>query len=230
MKTLSIFLLLIAQMSIAADKVRISIDVRGKNKAQICTGEEDVIFGGDYRIKKTSYYSKSKLFQNEWIKFNPKNFQIEKYISTNRRTGGRILISLENGDYLISITEKKGAKPRESRLKWKENIIHGKQLTDYLVSNWSKLIAGKTLSFDFLATLHMRLVGFEAYLEKIEGKRYLISVRPSSFVVRMIVPAITFEFLQDRYPMLVSFSGPFLMDDGEHEGNEVDFYFKLEGS
>ena len=30
--------------------------------------------------------------------------------------------------------------------------------------------------------------------------------------------------------MLVSFSGPFLMDDGEHEGDEVDFYFKLEGS
>ena len=51
MKTLSIFLLLIAQMSIAINKVRISIDVRDKNKAQICTGEEDVIFGGDYGSK-----------------------------------------------------------------------------------------------------------------------------------------------------------------------------------
>ena len=63
MKTLSIFLLLIAQMSIAADKVRISIDVRDKNKAQICTGEEDVIFGGDYRIKKLATTPKQNFFK-----------------------------------------------------------------------------------------------------------------------------------------------------------------------
>ena len=166
--------------------------------------------------------------QSEWIKFNSKDFKIEKYISSNRHSGSRIIIEEKDGDYLISIIKKKGEKPTEGRIKWNKNIIHGKQVVDYIILNWNKLKASKTIEFDFLATLQMRVVGFEAYISKSEGNSHWVSIRPSSFVIRMLVPSIRFRFEEGKYPILKQYSGPYLINDGKHdEGQDSNFYYSL---
>jgi hypothetical protein len=43
----------------------------------------------------------------------------------------------------------------------------------------------------------------------------------------MLVPSIRFRFEEGEYPMLKQFSGPFLIEDGKHEGEDVDFYYSL---
>ena len=163
-----------------------------------------------------------------WIKsINSKDFKIEKYISSNRHSGSRIIIEEKDGDYLISIIKKK-EKPTEGRIKWNKNIIHGKQVVDYIILNWSKLKASKTIEFDFLATLQMRVVGFEAYISKSEGNSHWVSIRPSSFVIRMLVPSIRFRFEEGKYPILKQYSGPYLINDGKHdEGQDSNFYYSL---
>lgn len=227
MKLIFLFFIIFATSASASSKINIDIEVKDSNELPICSGNEEIILGTNYRIKKTNYYCEKELLQSEWIKFDSSNFKIEKYISSKRRSGSRIIIVEENGDYLISITEKKGAKPQEGKIKWKKNIIHGKQIVDYLIVNWSKLRASETIEFEFLATLQMRLVSFEAYISKSEGKSHWVSIRPSSFVIRMLVPSIRFRFEEGKYPMLKQFSGPFLIEDGKHEGEDVDFYYSL---
>ncbi len=227
MKLIFLFLIISSSSLFASSKINIDIDVQGSENVQICHGDEEIILGTNYRIKKTNYYCSEDLLQSEWIKFDSRDFKIDKYMSTNRRSGGRIVIEEKDGEYLISIIKKKNAKPKLGRLKWNKNIIHGKQIVDYLIVNWSKLRASKTIEFDFLATLQMRLVSFEAYISKSQGKTHWVSVRPSSFVIRMLVPSIRFKFEEGEYPMLKQYSGPFLMDDGKHEGEDVDFYFSL---
>ena len=102
-------------------------------------------------------------------------------------------------------------------------------MVDYIILNWSKLKSFlKTIEFDFLATLQMRVVSFEAYISKSEGNSHWVSIRPSSFVIRMLVPSISFRFEEGKYPILKQYSGPYLINDGKHdEGQDSNFYYSL---
>ena len=170
-------------------------------------------------IKKTYYYSlenKSKVIQKIHTQFSLEDFKTSFYEFSNSKTGEYILLNLKGKSYEIDHKKSKDSKlEKNTKLIWKKNTLSGKSIHEYVLKNWQKLKAQTDgLSIDLLVPARQEIIEFNLSMKEKDKSTQVITMRPKSFFLRMLVDPIEFLFKQDQKGknQVVQYKGPTSID------------------
>ncbi|TBR21178.1 MAG: hypothetical protein EPO63_08940 [Candidatus Nitrosotenuis sp.] len=84
-------------------------------------------------------------------------------------------------------------------------LVVGPTFYGFVYNNWDSLMAGKTVKFRYCVLARMETVGFELKKTDSAANQIRIQMKPTSFVISLLVDPIHFTFLPDK--TLVSLEG-----------------------
>lgn len=102
-------------------------------------------------------------------------------------------------------------------------VVAGPVLFGFLYNNWATLMAGKAVPFRYCAIHRMETVGFE--LEKVQSPADQVRIRmkPTSYVISLLVDPIHFTFSADKSLLLLEGRVPPKIKKGNGWG-DLDAY------
>lgn len=83
-----------------------------------------------------------------------------------------------------------------------QTIVVDAGFDQYLNMEWDRLLAGEVLGFEFLALSRGKLVRFELSLVSLSDTRAKFSIRPSSWLVNLLMDPIYLEYALDSRRLL----------------------------
>lgn len=234
MQKLSFFCLFFLSLSnnlFASDSEKLSFSVVDpENETKVFyTGKEQVTKSPSLIKKNAEYYdSKGKIVQKEVFSYNPQSLKPLDSLYHNILTGEKTEMSDDGDKIKISYTAPEQKEPTEKVVSWSPGTIHGKNLHDFAVSNWDKIVSSQKVKFDLIVPHRFERIAFEIELSEREKDDpiYTLRVQPENFFIRQFAPKLIARYrLVQSKPEIVSFDGPTNLPINGESGKMVRFLF-----
>lgn len=223
-----------AQVNTRAVQAIRKIDFEGyseSTKKKIFYGSETLFEAKGFLVKETKYFSLThQLVYKDRTAFQKSGFGMLEFNVDNLQTGYKLFAKYDsvNKRYSIETVERSGAKKKLSAQSAEKPLIVPKALQEVVVQQWESMLK-KPFELDLFIPSKQTVVGFQLKLAK-KDKIADVKLMAQSWLFRMFVPDISFQFSVLKNRPVTKYSGPSLFSIEGKDSGKIFIIFKQQNT